>query len=95
VEELNERILIKENGQRKSITKRKAAVKQLVNKALSRDFRSLKLLAQELKTFEDEKTNESTNHEQVADSVRERVIERSERLHKRRAERDYLLKNSL
>jgi hypothetical protein len=93
VEELNERIVVKENGQRKSITKRKAAVKQLVNKALSGDFRSLKLLAQELKTFEDEKTSESSNHAQAVESVRERVIERLERLRKRMAESDYLLKN--
>jgi hypothetical protein len=93
VEELDERILIKENGQRKSITKRKAAVKQLVNKALSGDFRCLKLLSQELKTFEDKKTNESSNHAQVVESVRERVIERLERHRKRTAESDYLLKN--
>ena len=92
VEELNERILVKENGDRKSITKRKAAVKQLVNKALSGDYRSLKLLAQELKTFEDENASASTNHAQVVDSARERVIERLERLRKRTAESDHLMK---
>jgi len=42
-EALSELVVITENGQRKSITK-KAIVKQIVNKAASGDYRSIQLL---------------------------------------------------
>lgn len=42
---LNEKVVINENGRRKTITKREAAVKQLVNKAASGDLRALHQLA--------------------------------------------------
>jgi hypothetical protein len=38
---LNEKVVINENGRRRTITKREAAVKQLVNKAASGDLRAL------------------------------------------------------
>jgi hypothetical protein len=41
---LREKVVINEHGQRKTITKLEAAVKQFVNKAASGDFRSLQLL---------------------------------------------------
>jgi hypothetical protein len=41
---LREKVVINENGQRKTITKLEAAIKQFVNKAATGDFRSLQLL---------------------------------------------------
>ena len=43
-EALSEVVVITENGQRKSITKKQAIVKQIVNKAASGDYRSIQLL---------------------------------------------------
>lgn len=43
--ELCERVIINENGRRKSITKMEAAIKQMVNKAASGDLVALKLLS--------------------------------------------------
>jgi Family of unknown function (DUF5681) len=42
---LHEKVVINENGRRKTITKLEAAVKQLVNKAASGDLRALHQLA--------------------------------------------------
>ena len=41
---LREKVVINEHGQRKSITKLEAAIKQLVNKAASGDHRSVQLI---------------------------------------------------
>ncbi|MBR1155190.1 DUF5681 domain-containing protein [Bradyrhizobium sp. JYMT SZCCT0428] len=41
---LNERVTINENGSRRTIRKSDAVMKQLVNKAASGDFRSIKLI---------------------------------------------------
>jgi hypothetical protein len=41
---LNERVTINENGSRRTIQKSDAVMKQLVNKAASGDFRSIKLI---------------------------------------------------
>jgi hypothetical protein len=41
---LRERVVISENGRRKTITKQQAIVKQIVNKAASGDHRSIQLL---------------------------------------------------
>jgi hypothetical protein len=38
---MNERVVINENGERKTVTKLEAAFKQLVNKAASGDLRAL------------------------------------------------------
>lgn len=43
-EALGEPVIITENGRRKSITKKQAIVKQIVNKAASGDHRSIQLL---------------------------------------------------
>jgi hypothetical protein len=42
---LKERVVINENGMRKTITKLEAAIKQLANKAASGDFQAMRLLA--------------------------------------------------
>ena len=39
---LNEKIIIKENGERRTITKLQAALKQLINKAASGDARAIR-----------------------------------------------------
>jgi len=41
---LREKVVVNENGQRKTITKFEAAIKQFVNKAASGDLRALQLL---------------------------------------------------
>jgi Family of unknown function (DUF5681) len=43
-EALSELVVITENGQRKTITKKQAIMKQIVNKAASGDHRSIRLL---------------------------------------------------
>jgi hypothetical protein len=53
VKTLRERVVINENGQRKTVTKLEAALKQLVNKAASGDLRALAqlvTLAQDVET---------------------------------------------
>jgi hypothetical protein len=42
---LREKVVITENGQRKTVTKLQAAVKQLVNKAAAGDLRAMQQLA--------------------------------------------------
>src|ERR1700733_15781775 len=51
-EELNTKIPINENGKRKSITKREAAAKQLVNKAASGDAKAIPILLNEARARE-------------------------------------------
>jgi hypothetical protein len=51
-EELNTRVAITENGKRKTITKRKAVAKQLVNKAASGDQKAIPVLLNETRLHE-------------------------------------------
>jgi Family of unknown function (DUF5681) len=46
VKALRERVVINENGQRKTVTKLEAALKQLVNKAASGELRALRYLVE-------------------------------------------------
>ena len=46
IKTLSEKVVINENGQRKTVTKFEAALKQLVNKALGSDIRALRLLVE-------------------------------------------------
>ena len=50
--ELNDRVSVNENGKRKSITKRAAITKQLVNRAASGDLKALPLLFREARAYE-------------------------------------------
>jgi Family of unknown function (DUF5681) len=43
-EELEQRVVIRENGKQKTITKRRASMKQLVNQAASGEHRALQIL---------------------------------------------------
>ena len=51
-EELEQRVVIRENGKQKTITKRRASMKQLVNKAASGDHRALQILIDYLQELE-------------------------------------------
>jgi hypothetical protein len=50
---LRERVVINENGRRKTITKLEAAIKQLTNKAASGELKALQLLAALVRSAED------------------------------------------
>jgi len=50
---LKEPVVISENGKQRRITKREALIKQLVNKAIAGDPRSIKLLLAELREIDD------------------------------------------
>jgi hypothetical protein len=49
---LNERVVVTEHGKRKSITKREAIFKQLVNKAAAGDHRAAQLVINEMRAIE-------------------------------------------
>jgi hypothetical protein len=51
-EELTTRIVVTENGKRRTITKRQAVVKQLVNKAVAGDARAIPILLNETRVYE-------------------------------------------
>lgn len=51
-EELEQRVVIRENGKQKTITKRRASMKQLVNKAASGEHRALQILINYLNEIE-------------------------------------------
>lgn len=55
---LNEKVIVNENGRRKTFTKLQAAVKQLVNKAASGELRALRYLM-ELARSAEERSNDS------------------------------------
>lgn len=50
---LRERVVINENGRRKTITKLEAAIKQLTNKAASGELKALQLLAALVRSAEE------------------------------------------
>ena len=50
--ELRQRVVVNENGRRRSITKQEAMVKHLVNKAVSGDRRLLQLMLEEIRLLE-------------------------------------------
>jgi hypothetical protein len=59
-EALNERVVVKENGKTRKITKREAMFKQVVNKAASGDLKSLQFVAGLLKVKEDSAPTQDT-----------------------------------
>jgi Family of unknown function (DUF5681) len=70
---LREKVVINENGQRKTITKLEAAVKQFVNKAASGDFRSLQLLVHLSREAEGQELSAAEGS--ILGEVDQRVIE--------------------
>jgi Family of unknown function (DUF5681) len=70
---LNELVVIKEDGGRKRISKRKAALKQLVNEAAKGNWRALKLLVDVLQDIE--QRTEPQTEESSFGSTDQKVIE--------------------
>ena len=77
---LRERVVINENGRRKTITKLEAAIKQLVNKAASGDLRALRHLADLVASAEERAvqapvagTNFSEDDQKVMQGILERL----------------------
>jgi hypothetical protein len=68
---LNEPVTVNENGQRKTITKLRASLKQLVNKAAGGDSRALQLL---IGTVRQIKQPEAPERKIVADEADRQVI---------------------
>lgn len=60
--ELNSRMPINENGKRRNLTKREIIAKQLVNKALGGDPKSIPILLNETRAHDAEKAEKSAPH---------------------------------
>jgi hypothetical protein len=76
---LREKVVVNENGKRKTITKFEAAIKQFVNKAASGDLRALKLLVsltQETETRERQSQPNSLTLHESDKKVIEGIIKR-------------------
>lgn len=71
---LRERVVINENGQRKTVTKLEAALKQLVNKSASGDIRALRQLI-ELARDAEAKQNASAVQNPVTNELDQEVME--------------------
>ena len=68
---LREKVVINENGRRKTITKLEAAIKQLMNKAASGELKALQLLAALVRSAEERRIQAA-----VPDSALEEVDEK-------------------
>ncbi len=69
---LREKVVINENGRRKTITKLEAAIKQLTNKAASGELKALQLLAALVRSAEDRGT-QAGDPDSALDEVDEKV----------------------
>lgn len=58
--ELRQRVVVNENGRRRSISKQEAMVKHLVNKALSGDRRLIQLMLEEIRLLENRAASSAT-----------------------------------
>jgi hypothetical protein len=71
---LKERVIVTENGRRRSISKQEALVKHLVNKALSGDRRLLQLLLEEVHVIEARVAESSASGDSAPDETDLRVF---------------------
>jgi hypothetical protein len=71
---LREKVVVNENGRRKTVTKLEAALKQLVNKAASGDLRALQQLVA-LATDAEQKQNLATTQNPVLNDLDQEVVE--------------------
>lgn len=71
---LNERVVVTDNGKRKSITKQEAIFKQLVNKAASGDYRAAQLLISEMREIEARIASTPTGRE-IIDEIDQQVFQ--------------------
>jgi len=69
--ELKQRVVVTENGRRRSITKQEAMVKHLVNKAISGDRRLMQLLLVEMRHLETQAALSSSGKEVLDEADRE------------------------
>jgi hypothetical protein len=74
IDTLNEPVVVTENGGRRTISKRQAIIKQLVNQSANGDWRAVKLLLDML--HETEGGSEPETAESPFDTADEKVIER-------------------
>jgi hypothetical protein len=74
IKTLREKVVINENGQRKTVTKLEAALKQMVNKAASGDIRALRELL-ELARDAEARQNVPGVQNQVIDELDQEVID--------------------
>jgi len=70
---LREKVVINENGRRKTVTKLEASIKQLTNKAASGELKALQLLAALVRSAEDHAIKETTANSTV-DEFDEKVV---------------------
>lgn len=70
---MRERVVINENGRRKTVTKLEAAFKQLTNKAASGDLKAVQLLAALLRSAE-ENSNQALAPSSTLEEVDEKVV---------------------
>src|SRR5215472_1984568 len=71
---LNERVVVTEHGQRKSITKQEAIFKQLVNKAAAGDHRAAQLVINEIRALEAALSSTETGRE-IIDEADQQVLQ--------------------
>jgi Family of unknown function (DUF5681) len=71
---LNERVVVTENGKRKSITKQEAIFKQLVNKAAAGDHRAAQLVINEMREIESRLSSSETGRE-IIDEADQQVFQ--------------------
>jgi Family of unknown function (DUF5681) len=71
---LNERVLVTDNGKRKSITKQEAIFKQLVNKAASGDHRAAQLLLSEIRDVEN-RIGSTPSGREIIDEIDQQVVQ--------------------
>src|SRR5215470_554897 len=69
--ELKQRVVVTENGRRRSITKQEAMLKHLVNKAISGDRRLMQLLLVEMRHLETQAALSSSGKEVLDEADRE------------------------
>ena len=70
---LREKVVLNENGRRKTVTKLEAAIKQLTNKAASGELKALQLLAALVRSAEERGTKTDV-HNTALDEVDEKVV---------------------
>jgi len=66
-ETLRERVVINEHGERKTVTKFEAAIKQLVNKAAGGELRALQQLVALAKEAEAKETSQATDKPEISE----------------------------
>ena len=71
---MRERVVVNENGKRKSITKLEAAFKQLSNKAASGELKAVQLLSALVRSAEDRAVQATVSKSNLEEEVEEKVF---------------------